>query len=101
MTPEGRAKREALAVLKLHNVFYFMPIGSMYGRHGITDIVAVVNGMGLFIEVKSADGEVRPLQDLFMTAAQKAGAYAMVFRPGDARMLEHRINAMRSRTWEL
>lgn len=95
-TPENKAKKEATDVLTRLGVWFFMPGATMYGRHGISDIIAVDNGLALFIEVKSGRGEVTKTQERFLQEAAKAGAYTMVFWPGDARALEHRIMAMRT-----
>ena len=98
-TPENKVKKEATDVLTRLGVWYFMPGATMYGRRGISDIVAVVNGLVLFVEVKSTRGEVTKMQEFFLKeAADKGGAYTMVFWPGDARALEHRITTMQRRS---
>lgn len=52
-TPEGRIKRKVVEVLKKHSVWYFFPASNGFGRAGIPDIIGIIDGRFLGIEVKS------------------------------------------------
>ncbi|RDC68082.1 VRR-NUC domain-containing protein [Rhodovulum sp. 12E13] len=55
------------------------------GPPGIADIVGVVDGRAVFVEVKTKKGRQRKAQAAFQAAAEKAGAVYVVARsPDDA-----------------
>lgn len=78
-TPEGKVKRRVVEVLKKHGVWYFFPANNGFGVAGIPDIVAVVKGQFLGIEVK-ADRTKKPTELQIQCGAkiQKAGGWWMV-----------------------
>lgn len=61
MTPEGRVKNKVVAALKKRGVWYFFPAANGMGRAGIPDIIAIVNGVFVGVEVK-ADKTKKPTQ---------------------------------------
>ena len=58
-TPEGKIKRKVVEVLKKHGVWYFFPVSNGYGKAGIPDIIAIVGGEFVGVEVK-ADRTKKP-----------------------------------------
>jgi hypothetical protein len=42
VTPEGKVKLQVKNLLKADGVFYYMPVQSGYGEHGVPDIIACV-----------------------------------------------------------
>jgi len=74
MTPEGRVKRMVTGVLKKYNLWYFFPAANGMGRAGIPDIIAIVAGDFVGIEVK-ADKTKKPteLQKICGKEIQAAG----------------------------
>ncbi|HQT82054.1 MAG TPA: hypothetical protein PLQ34_07740 [Ferrovaceae bacterium] len=54
-TPEGKIKRKIKDMLHEHgaDVYYFMPAMGQFGKMGVPDIIACVNGFFLAIEVKA------------------------------------------------
>ena len=52
-TPEKKVKDKVVGILKEEDVYYFFPATHGYGRSGVPDIVACVNGLFLAIECKS------------------------------------------------
>lgn len=52
-TPEGKIKRKLDVMLKKHKVWYFSPQSGPFGRAGIPDRLAVVQGRLIGIEAKS------------------------------------------------
>lgn len=58
-TPEGKVKAKVSALLREYKLWYFFPANNGYGRHGIPDLIAIVNGRFVGIEVK-ADKSKKP-----------------------------------------
>jgi len=79
-TPEAKMKKKVDKVLKEAGVWYFAPQSGIYGRSGIPDRIACVNGRMRGIEVKAAGGKykVTPLQEKTMADMVKAGAHCVV-----------------------
>lgn len=58
-TPEGKVKRRLTEMLKRHKVWYFFPGNNGFGKSGLPDIIAIVRGRFVGIEVK-ADATKKP-----------------------------------------
>ncbi len=54
------------------------------GPPGIADIVGVLNGRAVFVEVKTATGKQRDVQKKFQQAVEKAGGIYIVARSPQA-----------------
>jgi Holliday junction resolvase len=78
MTPEGKVKRKVVEVLKKHDVWYFFPANNGFGKSGIPDIIAIVDGHFVGVEVKSATGKPTELQKICGKQIEKAGGTWMV-----------------------
>ena len=78
MTPEGKVKRKVVEVLKKHDVWYFFPANNGFGKSGIPDIIAIVDGHFVGVEVKSATGKPTELQKICGKQIEKAGCTWMV-----------------------
>jgi Holliday junction resolvase len=61
-TPEALVKAKVKAVLESEGVYFFMPPANGFGRSGIPDIVACVNGLFLAIECKAGGNKPTALQ---------------------------------------
>lgn len=61
LTPEGKIKRLVTGMLKKYYLWYFFPAANGMGRAGIPDIVAIVGGGFVGIEVK-ADKTKKPTE---------------------------------------
>ena len=59
LTPESKVKRKVVEVLKKHGVWYFFPANNGFGKAGIPDIIAIVKGQFVGVEVK-ADRTKKP-----------------------------------------
>lgn len=79
LTPEGKVKRAVTTLLREHGVWYFFPANNGFGKAGIPDIIAIVKGKFLGIEVK-ADITKKPtaLQMKCGEEIQKAGGMWLV-----------------------
>ena len=78
--------RKITAWLKTQGIWYFKVHGSPMQLAGVPDILAIVSGRAVFIEVKTATGRVSKIQAHVMTQISNAGAVV-----GVARCLEEAI----------
>jgi hypothetical protein len=78
MTPEGKVKRKVVEVLKKHEVWYFFPANNGFGKSGIPDIIAIVDGHFVGVEVKSATGRPTELQKICGKQIEDAGGTWLV-----------------------
>ena len=58
-TPEGKVKRRLTEMLKHHKIWYFFPGNNGFGKSGLPDIIAIIRGRFVGIEVK-ADATKKP-----------------------------------------
>jgi hypothetical protein len=74
LTPEGKVKQVVAKILKKYKLWYFFPAANGMGRAGIPDIISIVNGGFVGIEVK-ADKTKKPteLQKICGGEIQAAG----------------------------
>ena len=87
-TPEAKVKAKIKALLKEHNVYYAMPIGTGYGNSGVPDFLCCVNGRFLAIEAKAGKGKTTALQDKHLDQIEKAGGKALVINETNLGYLE-------------
>ena len=78
LTPEGKVKRKVVEVLKKPEVWYFFPANNGFGKSGIPDIIAIVDGHFVGIEVKSATGKPTELQKICGRQIEEAGGTWLV-----------------------
>lgn len=78
LTPEGKVKRKVVEVLKKHEVWYFFPANNGFGKSGIPDIIAIVDGHFVGVEVKSATGKPTELQKICGRQIEEAGGTWLV-----------------------
>jgi hypothetical protein len=74
VTPEGAVKARIKSALQKVGVWYWMPQGSIYGRHGASDFVCCYRGRMLCIEAK-ADSKRQPTKNqmAFGAEVERAG----------------------------
>jgi pantoate kinase len=77
-TPEAKVKAKIRAILKEHNVYYAMPIGTGYGNSGVPDFLCCVNGKFVAIEAKAGKGQATALQLKNLAQINKAGGYTCI-----------------------
>lgn len=52
-TPEGKVKDKIKKILKEHNIYYAMPMGTGFGNAGVPDFLCCMKGQFLAIEAKA------------------------------------------------
>jgi len=77
-TPEKAVKDKVVAILKSEGVYYFFPATHGYGRSGVPDIIACVNGKFLAIECKAGAGKITALQAREIQDIRHCGGVAVV-----------------------
>lgn len=77
-TPEAKVKAKVKKILDTYGAYYFMPIGGMYSRAGVPDIVGSYRGKFFAIECKAGKGKTTALQDKEIAAINASGAQAIV-----------------------
>jgi pantoate kinase len=77
-TPEAKVKAKIKAILKAHNVYYAMPIGTGYGNSGVPDFLVCLNGEFLAIEAKAGKGVPTALQLKNLREIEDAGGRTLV-----------------------
>ena len=77
-TPEAKVKEKIKKILKEHDVYFAMPMGTGYGNSGVPDFLCCVNGRFLAIEAKAGKGVPTALQEKNMRDIKAAGGIATV-----------------------
>lgn len=77
-TPEKRVKTKVESILKGEGAYYFFPATHGYGRSGVPDIIACVNGHFLAIECKAGGNKPTALQVREIENIRAAGGVAVV-----------------------
>lgn len=95
MTPEAKTKKRVRAILDAAGVYHFNPFGGGYGRAGIPDVVACVNGCFLAIECKAGKGKTTALQDRELERIQAAGGTTLVIYDTEEDMLRLQLELAR------
>ena len=86
-TPEGKVKDRVVAALKDAGAYYFFPATHGFGRSGVPDIVACINGNFLGIECKAGTNKPTALQVRELERIRLAGGVAVVVNETNVDML--------------
>jgi hypothetical protein len=81
LTPEGKVKKRLTDMLRKHKVWYFYPGNNGFGKSGLPDIIAIVRGRFVGIEVK-ADKTKKPTALQWKTGREikeAGGAWFLVY----------------------
>ena len=77
-TPEKKVKEKVVSILKSEGVYYFFPATHGYGRSGVPDVIACVNGHFFAIECKANGGKPTALQIREIERIHACGGAAIV-----------------------
>ena len=95
MTPEGKVKAKVRKKLDEAKAYYFMPATGGYGKSGIPDIVACVNGWFIGIECKAGINKPTALQQNNLNAIKASGGTALVINENNINELEDCLNQIK------
>ena len=90
-TPEAKVKAKIKEILKAHNIYYAMPIGTGYGNSGVPDFLCCVNGYFMAIEAKAGKGTTTALQEKNLTNVRSSGGVALVINENNLADIEAHI----------
>ena len=96
-TPERKVKGAVVSILKAHGAYYFFPATHGYGRSGVPDIVACVNGRFMAIECKAGNNLPTELQLREIEAIERAGGMAFVVREDSVGLVEGWIKLLQTK----
>jgi Holliday junction resolvase len=94
-TPEKRVKTKVESVLKSEGAYYFFPATHGYGRSGVPDIIACVNGHFLAIECKAGGNKPTALQTREIESIRSAGGVAVVVNEANWDMVPELIRKLK------
>jgi pantoate kinase len=94
-TPEAKVKEKIKKILKEHNVYFAMPMGTGYGNSGVPDFLCCVNGRFLAIEAKAGKGIPTALQEKNIRDIHAAGGVAVVVYEENLDWLKGAIKLMK------
>jgi hypothetical protein len=77
-TPEKKVKDKVKKVLDLLNCYYFFPATGGFGKSGVPDIVACIEGRFVGIECKANGNKPTPLQEKNLKDIGFNGGIALV-----------------------
>lgn len=80
MTPESKVKKAVRTLLDDLGIYHFMPPANGFGRAGIPDIVACMDGHFIAIECKAGKGTTTALQDRELNAILNHGGTVYIAR---------------------
>lgn len=89
-TPEGKVKDKIKKILKEHNIYYAMPMGTGFGNAGVPDFLCCMPPEGKFlaIEAKANGGKTTALQDKNLTAIGGCGGDTWVVHENNIHLFE-------------
>ena len=79
-TPESKVKKRVREILDKLGIYHFMPPANGFGRAGIPDIIACIDGHFIAIECKAGKGQTTALQDRELNAILNAGGTTYIAR---------------------
>jgi Holliday junction resolvase len=96
-TPEKRVKDKVVGILKDAGAYYFFPATHGYGRSGVPDVVACVDGRFLAIECKAGKGKLSALQAREIQRIRHADGVAVVVNEENWDMLPELIRKLKGK----
>lgn len=94
-TPEGKFQEQVIKYLKsLPNCWYVKVWGGGYQKSGIPDIIALINGKFVGIEVKAPNGRPSELQKRNIRLINKCGGYGVILYPKDFEKFKREVEKL-------
>jgi hypothetical protein len=87
-TPEGKVKDKIKKILKAHDIYFAMPMGTGYGNAGVPDFLCCFDGKFLAIEAKANGGKTTALQQKNLSDVERSGGMAWVVDEDNIHVLE-------------
>jgi len=97
-TPEKVVKDKVTSVLKSEDIYYFFPATHGYGRSGVPDIIACVNGFFLAIETKANGNKPTALQIREIQTIRRNNGVAVVVDETNWDMVRELVKKLKAGT---
>ena len=81
-TPEKKVKDKVKKILEEQGAYYFMPATGGYGKSGVPDIVACLQGKFIGIECKANGGKPTALQEKNLHEIMNVGGFSVLVDEG-------------------
>ena len=95
-TPESKVKKRVREMLDTLGIYHFMPPANGFGRAGIPDIIACMDGHFIAIECKAGKGTTTALQDRELDRIHNAGGTTYIARESNIDELQQILKEKRS-----
>lgn len=95
-TPESKVKKRVREMLDALGIYHFMPPANGFGRAGIPDIIACMDGHFIAIECKAGKGTTTALQDRELDRIHNAGGTTYIARENNIDELQQILKEKRS-----
>ena len=95
-TPEWKVKKAVRLMLDKLGAYHFMPPANGFGRAGIPDIIACIDGHFIAIECKAGKGQTTALQDRELNAILNAGGTTYIARENNIDELQQLLREKRN-----
>lgn len=96
-TPEAKVKAKIKTILKEHNIYYAMPIGSGYGNAGVPDFLCCVNGYFVAIEAKAGKGTTTTLQEKNLKQIRDCDGMGWVINETNLEWMDNALTEIKQR----
>jgi Holliday junction resolvase len=97
-TPEWKVKKAVRLMLDKLGAYHFMPPANGFGRAGVPDIIACIDGHFIAIECKAGKGQTTALQDRELNAILNAGGTTYIARENNIdelqQLLRHKTSGL-------
>lgn len=97
-TPEAKVKAKVVGILKEEDAYYFFPATHGYGRSGVPDIIACVNGSFLAIECKAGKNKPTLLQVREIEHIRRCGGAAVVANEENWELVRELVRKLKIRS---
>jgi Holliday junction resolvase len=95
-TPEWKVKKAVRLMLDKLGAYHFMPPANGFGRAGIPDIIACIDGHFIAIECKAGKGQTTAIQDRELNAILNAGGTTYIARENNIDELQQLLREKRN-----
>ena len=95
-TPESKVKKRVREVLDKLGIYHFMPPANGFGRAGIPDIIACMDGHFIAIECKAGKGTTTALQERELDRIHNAGGTTYIAREDNIDELQQLLREKKS-----
>jgi len=91
-TPERAVKNAVVKILKELGAYYFYPVTGGFGRSGVPDVVACLNGQFVGIECKAGKNKPTALQLAELEKIESAGGESFVVNEESVKELKESLS---------